>query len=207
MKVIGLTGNIGMGKSKAANYFKELGVFVIDTDIIVSDLLNSKDLQPSLINLFGNKILSEKGIDKRAIADIVFNDTEKRIALENLLHPLVFIRIDEIIKENLDKKMFIIEAPLIFERHYEDRFDYVINVFCSNEKAIQRLLNKGYTEQEALRRLNTQMHYSQKNELADFVIDNNYDEDYLKNEVKRIFLQLERITNDADKRTNRAYKD
>ncbi|MCX8070063.1 MAG: dephospho-CoA kinase [Thermodesulfovibrionales bacterium] len=207
MKLIGLTGNIGMGKSTAGKYFSQLGALVIDTDNIVRELFNNKEVQDSLVRLFGDHIISQGIVNKNAISDVVFKSEDKRQALEDLLHPLVFEKLNEIITENKDREMIIVEAPIIFERGYEDKFDYVINVFCSNDLAIDRLVKKGYTRQQAQQRLSTQMPYNKKNELADFTIDNNSNEGHLKDEVKKIFLQLERITDDSNRRNKRVNKD
>ncbi|HIJ59214.1 MAG TPA: dephospho-CoA kinase [Nitrospirae bacterium] len=199
MKVIGITGNIGMGKSTVGKFFRELEALVVDTDEIVNDLLNEGYVRQELLGLFGEEIISNSVINKKVIAEIVFNDSEKRQQLEKILHPLIFERIDGIKRENSDRKFLFIEAALIFECHYEDKFDYIINVFSRPDLAIQRLIKRGYKEQDAINRLNSQMPYRQKNELSDFIIENNSDENHLKEEVKKIYIQLERMANGNNK--------
>lgn len=94
----GLTGNIGMGKSTVAELFRKLGVYVINTDHIVDELFNQPDIVDEIKKLFGEDALIDGKVNKNYIAQIVFENPQMRIYLENILHPKVFERIDEIIK-------------------------------------------------------------------------------------------------------------
>ncbi len=200
MLKVGLTGNFGMGKSTAGEVFRSLGAFVIDTDAIVKELFEDRKVQQELIELFGRVILRPDGtIDRPLIARVVFSNHRLKTRLEDLLHPFVFRKIDEAIEVHSDQRLVIIEAPLIFERGYEGRFDVIINISCSEQKAIERLKSKGYTVKEVTARLDTQMPAVRKSELADFNINNEGDMTSLKDQVQKIYSILQRMANDSDK--------
>ncbi len=198
---VGLTGNFGMGKSTVGKVFRTLGALVIDTDAIVSDLFEDKKVQQEIVELFGKVILTPTGaIDKSLIAKVVFSNRRLKSRLEDLLHPYVFKRIDKEIELHSDERLVIIEAPIIFERGYEGRFDVIINVYCPEKVVIERLRSRGYTEEQVMARLDNQMPARQKSELADFTIDNDGDMDYLKKQVHKIYSTLQRMADDSNKR-------
>jgi dephospho-CoA kinase len=201
MKVIGLTGNYGMGKSTVAKMFEELGAIVIDTDAIVRELLTEEPVVEMIRETFGNDVIIEyegkrKEVDKKKLADIIFNDPYLRISLENIIHPIVFERVDDKLSQIKNKKgtfieqIVIVEAPLIFERGYQNRFDKIITVFTDEDTAIKRLSQIGVLESEVKKRLNNQFPIKMKIERSDFVIDNSKGLDFTKSQVVEIYRKI-----------------
>lgn len=191
MTLIGLTGNYGMGKSTVARMFKELGAFVIDTDDIVCELLKDPALIYEIKKAFGEDIAEGGEINKRVLAEIVFEHPHLRISLENILHPGVFKKIDEeIAKITYTSAIVIIEAPVIFERGYQNRFDKIITVYTSEEIAINRLKEKGISEDDARKRLKSQFPIEMKVKKSDFAIDNSKDIENTRRQVKEIYSKL-----------------
>lgn len=201
MIIIGLTGNYGMGKSTVSKFFEELGAVVINTDSIVRDLLEKEDVISKIKDAFGEDLIKMEGnkpsIDKKKLAEIVFEYPHLRISLENILHPLVFKKIDEKIeqirKETKDQKietLIIVEVPVLFERGYQNRFDKIITVFTDEETAIKRLLNKGISENDIKSRLKSQFPIEMKINKSDFVIDNSKDIEFTRSQVIEIYRKL-----------------
>uniref|UniRef100_A0A7C4ELW7 Dephospho-CoA kinase n=1 Tax=Thermodesulfovibrio aggregans TaxID=86166 RepID=A0A7C4ELW7_9BACT len=190
---VGLTGNFGMGKSTVARIFQRLGAHVIDTDRIVAELLKEREVCEEIKKLFGEEVIKDGKADKKAIADIVFENPSMRIYLENILHPKVFKKIDEIIDRipsSGEPKIVVIEAPVIFERGYQNRFDLIVTVFTSEDTAIERLEKKGITKQEAIKRIKSQFPIEMKKSKSDFIIDNSGSIENTMKQVEEIFQKL-----------------
>jgi len=193
MVIIGLTGNYGMGKSTAASMFRELGAIVIDTDDIVRELLKDASVSDEIKSAFGDEIMLDGSVNKKMLADAVFGRSDSRISLENILHPKVFKKIEEEIKKiqgNSTPSVVVIEAPVIFERGYQNRFDRIITVFTSEEVAISRLGEKGVPEEDARKRLNSQFPIEMKISKADYTIDNGKDIENTRRQVEETFKIL-----------------
>ena len=175
MLLVGLTGNYGMGKSTVLPMFKKLGVITIDADNIVESLLTEKDVLKKVKGLLGEKVFYKNGsLNKKKVADFVFKDDVLRHTLEDILHPLVFERINFLLDEiNRKDKVILIAIPLLYERGYEDRFDRTITVHTKEESALNRLRKDGITKEKALLRLKAQLPIDEKIKRSDFVIDNN----------------------------------
>ncbi len=174
MLLVGLTGNYGMGKSTVLPMFKKLGVITIDADNIVESLLTEKDVLKKVKGLLGEKVFYKNGsLNKKKVADLVFKDDVLRHTLEDILHPLVFERINFLLDEiNRKDKVIIIAVPLLYERGYEDRFDRTITVHTKEKIALNRLKKDGITKEKALLRLKAQLPIDEKIKRSDFVIDN-----------------------------------
>jgi len=175
MLLAGLTGNYGMGKSTVLPMFKKLGVVTIDADNIVESLLTEKDVLKKVKGLLGEKVFYKNGsLNKKKVADLVFKDDVLRHTLEDILHPLVFERINFLLDEiNRKDKVILIAVPLLHERGYEDRFDRTITVHTKEKSALNRLRKDGITKEKALLRLKAQLPIDEKIKRSDFVIDNN----------------------------------
>lgn len=190
---VGLTGNIGMGKSTVAEIFKRLGAYVINTDEIVENLFSDSQVIEEIKRLFGNEVLTNGKLNKKYIANIVFENPLMRIYLENILHPRVFEKVEEIIN-SIPKKgepiVVVIEAPIIFERGYQNRFDYIITVCTSEETALQRLEKKGISREEGIKRLKSQFPIEMKKAKSDFIIDNSGTLEETAQQVEAIFQKL-----------------
>jgi dephospho-CoA kinase len=183
-----------MGKSTVSEMFRELGAVCIDTDKIVRDLLHEPSVVDEIKKTFGDDIMEGNTVNRKMLADIVFQNPHLRIALEDILHPLVFKRI---IEERIsqiagkgDPCIVIIEAPVIFERSYQNRFDKIITVFTSEDTALNRLKEKGISSEEAVKRLKSQFPVETKVKKSDFAIDNSRDLKHTRKQVEDIYQQL-----------------
>lgn len=192
MFIAGLTGNYGMGKSAVLSMFRELGAVTIDADWVVQQLLRDKPVLKKIKTLFGAGVFDKKGyLDKSKIAQRIFRNKSLRLKLEDLIHPLVFERIDDFFRKTKNgSRVFIVEAPLIFERGYESRFDKMITVVTNETTAINRLSMHGIPPKEVIERLKCQLPIKEKIKKSDFVIDNSMNPDKTKKQVAAVYKEL-----------------
>lgn len=193
MIIVGLTGNYGMGKSTVSNMFGKLGAVTIDTDVIVGELLKDPEVINEIKKALGDDIAEDNSINKKMLADIVFESPSLRVSLEDILHPRVFNKIDKKLSElsqTCSEAVVVIEVPLLFERSYQNRFDRIITVHTSNDTALQNLSRKGVPEESALKRLKNQFPIEMKISRADYRIDNNLGLDATRDQVAYIYREL-----------------
>ena len=190
MKVIGLTGGIGSGKSTVARMFELLNVPVYYADLEAKNLMNSAvTLKLGIARLFGEKAFVNNELNRAYIADIVFKDKEKLQALNALVHPEVRKHFLDWVDSQIGPYV-IQENPLIFEKNDQHLFDKVITVTAEKEARIQRVIDRdGLTKDQVLRRMGSQLDDTSKIELADFVIYNDILEN-TKTQVNDIHQQL-----------------
>ena len=188
--ILGLTGSIASGKSTVSHYFNEKGIDLIDADLVAKEVVEPRT--PGLARVvahFGSKILTEFGeLDRKALGNIIFNDTEKRHDLEKILHG----EIEEVINNKIStlkaerKALIVLDIPLLFETNYQTKCDEVMTVFVSHDTQIARLmLRDRLSEEEALARMNSQMSLIDKALKSDVIIDNEGSIDNTKLQVDR----------------------
>lgn len=178
MKVIGLTGGTGSGKSTVAAYLEKKGCIIIDADKISRDLtkLGGEALEP-IRRRFGADVFFEDGsLDRKKLGGIVFSDDAKLRSLEEITTDIVIKKILEKV-EHLKKNGFngtvILDAPLLFECGMKDCTDENWLVTCDLENRIQRLIDRdGISRQSILDRMANQLSDEQKRMMADRVIEN-----------------------------------
>lgn len=197
MASIGLTGGFGTGKSTVLRLFAKLGAYTIDSDEIVHNILKNPATVKKIASLLGESVLKKRGkaisLDKKRVADIIFNDPDKRISIEKFIHPKVMREIKSLMKKKLSENpslTIIFEIPLLFEAGYEKYFDKIIVVFCKRDVAIKRLLKKGFSKEDALKRMRAQMPVARKKASANFVIDNNDGIRKTEAQVKRFLNEM-----------------
>jgi dephospho-CoA kinase len=182
---VALTGGIATGKSSATIILSLFGFRFIDADKITHKILDEN--AESIANLFGTEYVAGGKVDRGRLGKLVFADKVKRQALEALLHPLIY---DEIARQSEEqdrfKKPYIIDIPLFFEGdRYPIRRSIVI--YAPKTKQLERLMKReGYSEEEALRRIESQMDIEEKRKLATYVIDNSGDLRQLQRECERV---------------------
>jgi len=185
-----LTGGIATGKSTIAHYLKEDGFSVIDADAIAHETLDEETLD--IVKIFGKDILNDQKIDRKKLGNIVFNDTQKRKELENILHPIILqkITISAQEKDKL-KKLYFIDIPLFFETKNYD-ISKVLVVGTSKEEQLKRLmLRNNYSTKEAQLRINTQLSIEEKEKMATYLIDNRGTIEALKENYKTVIKEIE----------------
>lgn len=186
-KKIAITGTIGSGKSTVSRFISESYPF-ISSDTIVSDLYLEKEFRLKVNKLLYNKNSSE--IDKKLLANDIFNNDELKTKLENLIHPIVKDKI--IAFTNMYQGLVFVEVPLLFEASFDDIFDSIITVVSDENKIIERLIKyRDFTKEEALARIKHQYSIEVKVSKSDFVIYNDSSLDSLRHEVNKIIKILE----------------
>jgi len=192
MLLVGLTGNYGMGKSFVLSQFEKLGAITLDTDKIIASFLSQKEVLEKMRGILGDKVFDEDGhLNKKIVADLIFKNDIVKSSLEDLLHPLVFKRIESFLETiNNKEAVVVVEIPLLFERGYESRFDRTVTVFTDNETALHRLEKNGVSRNEAIQRLKSQLPVDEKKNRSDFLINNNATPIETMNQAAKIYQKL-----------------
>ncbi|NDA83277.1 MAG: dephospho-CoA kinase [Actinobacteria bacterium] len=191
MSVIALTGGIGSGKSLVANYFYSLGAEVIDADQLARQAIErGSEGFDQVISEFGDVILKEGDIDRRALGEIVFSDPIKRKALEAIIHPKVQQALTQARNSLNENQILIYEIPLLVETNAASKFDKVITVEAPLELRIERLKSRGLLQSEIEKRISNQATPEQRRAIADIQIENDGTEEELLRKVEAIWEEL-----------------
>lgn len=172
--VIGLTGNIGSGKSTVAAMLRQLGAYVIDADRVAHTVMRAGNpVHAEIVKAFGSEVLAPDGeIDRRRLARIVFADPEALRRLEALVHPATCAAIDEMVR-SATAPVVVVEAIKLIEAGIADRCDSVWVVVSTEEQQIERVMaQRGLSRVEVEQRIRAQPPVQLKLERADVVIDN-----------------------------------
>jgi dephospho-CoA kinase len=190
MKLLGLTGGVGMGKSTAAQFLVKRGVPVIDTDLLARQVVEPG--QPALKEIqrtFGDSVIAPDGQLRRdVLARIVFSDPATRQKLENLTHP----RIRELwgkqvaLWRNAQTPVACVVIPLLFETSAEREFDATICIACSPATQQKRLQQRGWAPEQISQRIAAQFPAEKKIAVANFVVWSEGGLDILEAQLDRI---------------------
>ncbi|MGN1402572.1 MAG: dephospho-CoA kinase [Bacillus sp. (in: firmicutes)] len=189
--VIGITGGIASGKSTVSNMIKELGFTVIDADIAARKVVEpGEKAYEAIIEVFGEEIcLEDKTINRELLGSIVFNNEEKRLLLNSIVHPAVREYMNREKQTAFEKgaKVVFLDIPLLFESKLTYMVDKTLLVYVNRENQLVRLMQRnGLSEQAAEARINSQMPLDDKKAWADEVVDNNQGIDETKYQLYRI---------------------
>jgi len=189
--LVGLTGSICSGKSKASEYFSEFGAYVIDCDKVVHELYKDNiSLRYSLYKEFGFKIFNFKlEIDRGKLRGLVFSDDSKMKRLESIVWPYV----EERAMQRLEgrKGIIILEAAMLYESGLNKRLDKNILVLADEEIRIKRLMKRNnINKNEVSRFIKAQKSDINKKQGADYIIDNNRSFDSFKRDIEVIWKFL-----------------
>lgn len=194
---IGLTGSIATGKSTVTNMLKELGAFVIDCDKTARDVVAPGTRGLAKIEAaFGKAAVAADGsMDRVYIGDLVFRNPEMKKRLENILFPLIFEALDKELlrleREGATPVVFL-DMPLLYEVKYDSCVDEVWLVYVPFEVQLSRLMKRnGYTKEEALLRIHSQISVDKKKSLAQQVIDNSGTLEDTKEQVRSLWERLQ----------------
>ncbi|MGL4911358.1 MAG: dephospho-CoA kinase [Romboutsia sp.] len=194
MLILGLTGNIGCGKSSLSDIFKENNIEIIDADIIARQIFEDKEVLESVFEQFGYEIKNAEGnLNRKALGAIVFNDDKKLIELNNLTHPSIRNKILNRIKDakNKGEKIVVIDAALIVESQYLEIIDKLLIVTCNMNEQIKRIKERDKcNKEEAISRIKSQMNQSEKVKFADYVIDNSGNLEQLKLKANNFIMYM-----------------
>ncbi|MHC4233528.1 MAG: dephospho-CoA kinase, partial [Planctomycetota bacterium] len=177
---LGLTGNVGAGKSTVVSLFASWGATVIDSDVLAREVVETG--QPALARIgevWGDAVLHESGrLDRAAMRRIVFSDPEAREQLESILHPAIRDRARELLLEAEARgdRIVVGVVPLLYEAGLEGEYDAILLIDAPVELRIVRLVSKrGLSVEEARAVAAAQMPAEEKRARADFIIDNDSD--------------------------------
>jgi len=195
MKVIGLTGGIGSGKSTVSKFLAHLGAVVIDADKVGHEVFKpgTKAWQ-EVVDAFGQGIISADGtIDRRKLGEIVFSNPGARAKLNQIMHPLIYEQVKSRMEEYERKgvAIIIVEAPLLLEVGWKSLVDEVWVTSASEATVIKRLKEqKGLPEAQSLARIRAQLTDEERIRQADVVIDTDCALDELKERVEALWRKL-----------------
>ena len=197
--IIGLTGGIGSGKSVVGNFFTELGIDVIDADLISRNILDTnKKARKLFVKSFGNEFIDKKGnVNREQLRTSIFDDKEKKMSLESIIHPLVR---EEIINFTEQSKSIykIVMVPLIYETQSSNFYEKIIVIDCDEQEQIERASKRDRKSKEnILSIIKTQASRNERNSIADFIILNDSSIEDLRLKVIQIHQKLLGINIDA----------
>ena len=196
----GLTGNMGSGKTTVASLLQELGAYIIDADKICRELvLPHKAAWNEIIRFFGKEILQkDQSLDRKKLADLVFNNKTNKAALEKILHPKVIAEEKNIYQQIVKKDpraLVIVDAALLIESGNYREMNKVIVVTCDRNTQINRAMNRTTLSQEEVElRISGQMSQEDKIKKADCILENNGSLHELKKKVEGLYRQLQNLT-------------
>lgn len=172
MKVLGITGGIASGKSLVSQHFKQRGFTVLDADAMVHDLYKDDQVLVEIQNRFPT-VVSSEGLDRKALADIIFSDDQAKQDLEHILHPKVYQNLKLEIEKHANEAWVVVDIPLLYETGGQAICDSVMVVYVNEDTQRQRLMARNQLSLEAAnQRIAAQMPLKDKVNQADIVIDN-----------------------------------
>lgn len=173
MKVVGLTGGIGSGKTTVSNMFKDLGIPVYIADVEAKELMNtSKVIKRKLIELFGPKAYINNELNRTYIASKIFNNNAYLDKMNAIIHPKVAMHFKKWLQKQTSKYV-IKESAIIFEHNMQSQYDYIITVIANKEERINRILKRDNTSKDKiLAIMEHQLNDDEKIKISDFIIVN-----------------------------------
>jgi len=192
MLIVALTGGIGSGKSMVGDMFADLGAVVVDSDQLAREVVERGSAGfDQVIAAFGDGVLKNGDLDRASLAELIFNDANKRVQLEQITHPLIRKAFTKVI-DAADKNSIVInQIPLLVESKNNYRFDHTITVAAGEDVRSERLLKKGFSSQQIQQRMQAQASDSEREAISDTVITNNKSESELRDQVEKIWKLLQ----------------
>lgn len=189
---IALTGGIATGKSTVASLLALNGMRVIDADTISHEILDASS--EWVRETFGDEYIDGAKPNRSKLGTLIFSDSEKKRVLEGYLHPKIRAEIERrSIKQDSFKFPYLIDIPLFFENRSYDIKDSVV-VYTPKEIQLERFMKRnGYSKEESLRRINSQMSIEEKKKRATWIIDNSKDLKHLQHEVEEFVEKIKKI--------------
>lgn len=176
MFILGVTGGIGSGKSTVSSILRERGVLVLDADAISHEVTKADGLAiENIREVFGAKAInSDNSMNRKYMASVVFNDNTKLDILSQIIHRYVFIYMDKVIEEERNKgtRAIVLDVPIPVNNGFVSRCNRIWVVTCEENVRIQRLINRGLTEDDIRRRISVQMTDEEYLAIGDSEINN-----------------------------------
>jgi dephospho-CoA kinase len=199
MRVVGLTGGIGTGKSTVAEMLREEGIAVVDADRLAREVTEpGNPAHTAILAAFGPEVLLPDGrIDRKRLGDIVFASPARRARLEEITHPRIREAIDAAVSRLAAQghPVAVVEAALIYEKGRKGFFDAVIAAWCDRERQVARLMARdGMTQEQAEARIATQMDPAEKARLSEHVVDTSGTFEDVRRQVRDLAEKLRRLS-------------
>ena len=195
MVKVGLTGGIGSGKTTVSNFLLEYGIPVYNSDSQGKKLMNTNlELINDIVNIFGESVYNNGVLNTNLLSSIVFSDPEKIKQLNNLVHPKVAEDFNQWVGKNNNQPILIKEAAILIESGAYLNMDKIILVISKKSNRIKRVSKRDNSDFESIeKRINFQLTDDEKIQYADYIIENNSSLDDLKNEVLRVFNEINKV--------------
>ncbi|MDH5393751.1 MAG: dephospho-CoA kinase [Gammaproteobacteria bacterium] len=197
---VGLTGGIGSGKSTVADMFSKYNIAVIDTDLIAHQISQPDGpAYAAIIDAFGPDIVADdQTIDRKKLARIVFNSAEKKRLLEHIIHPLIWLIVEQQVS-TASSPYCIIVVPLLFEGNHQSRFNATLAVDCPDKLRIDRVIERDQRSEDDIEAImNHQISSDKRNQLADDVISNNSTLDSLQTSIRQLHEKYLSLANNSE---------
>ena len=190
---VGLTGGIGAGKSTVADLFSQKGAVVIRSDELARQVIEPQTPGfQQVIDRFGEDFVNSEGyIDRAKLAQTVFQDDAALKDLENIVHPLVRSKTNQIIDQHTSETIIVNEIPLLLEKKMESLFDFLVIVISSEKNRLERLAQRGLTTEQDYARIAKQVSDDERKAAGDFLIVNVGNLDQLEADVEKIWQTLQ----------------
>lgn len=193
MRLIGLTGGIGSGKTTVSEYLMQLGYQVLDADQVSREIMvPGSVLLERLSDAFGKDILLEDGnLNRKKVADIVFSDLAKRLILEEITHGEIIKILIKRARALSNQDLVFLDAALLFETGLDQYTDFVWMVDAEDELRMNRVkVRDGFSQEQILLRMQSQQSREEKREKADRILDNSLDKEYLYAQVDELLKEI-----------------
>lgn len=200
MYLVALTGGIAAGKSTVAKRWVENGAIEIDADDLAREVVEpGRPGLKQVIDAFGESVLADSGeLDRKALAKIVFEDPEKRLLLNSILHPLIRKRTRELLEKLQGEDVVVYTVPLLVEAAVDHDFDLVVTVEAPEDEQIKRLIsNRGLSEVEAKSRIASQAKPVERAARADRILNSNQDLNFLLRDADKLWLEIQSLARSA----------
>ena len=188
---LGLTGNIGCGKSSVSKELEKRGAHIIDADLISREIYNYEDVMNDMREFFPEAVIGNE-IDRKKLGEIVFSDSERLEKLNEITHGKIRSIVVERMKKYEDTDdLVVVDAALLFEAGFEALVDKVVVVYCKEREQLKRIvLRDDITKDEAMKRIDSQMSQKDKVNMADYVIDNSVSRAELNSSVIKLIKKI-----------------
>jgi len=198
--LVAITGGIASGKSIVSKWFEDHKLRVIYADKIGHKLFEEQSVKNQIEEIFGNEVIVQNRIDRAKLGQIIFNSSDKRKQLNELLHPQIKKKIQLIIDESSDE-ILIFEIPLLFENQLQEAFDLTVNISAKKDLRVKRIIARDRTTRDlAQKRIDSQMVEKEKQKLTDINITNNEDVDILHLQLNQLVELINRSEKKAVKK-------
>jgi len=204
MLKVGLTGGIGSGKTAVSNLFHDLGIHIIDTDLIAHELVNNdRSVLKKIVAAFGTGIIDQHGkVERKKLAHLIFNNKENKQLLENILHPEIRDEVNRQLR-NFSSYMpppqyIIIVIPLLLETDFRGFVDRILVVISDEKLRIERVTqrdNRSVDEIQSI--IACQVSDEKRLSAADDIIENNKDISALKSSVQQLHDEYMRLSREC----------